>query len=387
MLEKAQKHQDQIVAWRRDFHMYPELGFKETRTAGIVADELRKMGIKVQTEVGITGVVGTLGEGSPVVGIRADMDALPIQEENNVPYASQTPNVMHACGHDAHVAILLGVAKMLSEMPDRPPGEIRFIFQPSEEEWDEELGSGAVRMIEDGALEGVDRILALHVISEIPRGQVEVVSGVFSAAADTFSGEIIGKGGHGARPHETVDPIFIFAQVVNAISGIRSRQIDPLCPSVISLGSVQGGTADNTIPDRVVFNGTIRSFDNVTRKQLFEDLEQALAVSRTFGGDYILTIEDGLPGMYNDPEVAELLGQVVVDLIGVEYLQPGKADTSADDYVYMTQLAPGAMFVLGVEPEGIPRYHHSPNFDIYEGDLHIGAAILAETTCRLLKTL
>ncbi len=387
MLELARKYQDQIGVWRRDFHMHPELGFKETRTAGIVADELQKMGIKVQTEVGITGVVGTLGEGKPVVGIRAELDALPIQEENDVSYASQSPNVMHACGHDAHMAILLGVAKMLSEMPDRPPGEIRFIFQPSEENVDEELKTGAMRMIEDGALEGVDRILALHVISEVPHGLVEVVSGVLSAEADTFTGSIIGKGGHGARPHETIDPIFILAQVINAIHGIRARQIDPLNPSVISLGSVHGGSEPNSIPDRVVFNGTIRSFDDETRKQLIEDLERALAVSRSFGGDYTLNIEGGLPGMYNDPELAELTIQVVIDLVGAESLKPGKADTSADDYVYMTQLAPGVMIALGVAPEGIPRFHHSPNFDINENVLYIGAAILAETTCRLLKNI
>ncbi|MCB0095263.1 MAG: amidohydrolase, partial [Caldilineaceae bacterium] len=174
MLEQANAIREQLVAWRRDFHMHPELSFQEQRTARVVAQTLEEMGIEVQTGVGKTGVVGYLGEGAPVIGIRADMDALPIQEENDVPYASQTPGIMHACGHDAHTAMLLGVAKLLSEMPDRPAGQIRFLFQPSEEAADDENKTGAMRMIEDGALQDVDRTIALHVASDLTAGQIEI---------------------------------------------------------------------------------------------------------------------------------------------------------------------------------------------------------------------
>ncbi len=386
MLEKARKIQDQITAWRRDFHMHPELGFQETRTAKVVAEALQEIGLRVDTGVGITGVVGHLGEGGPVVGIRADIDALPLQESNEVPYASQTPNVMHACGHDAHTAILLGVARMLSEMDDRPPGEVRFLFQPSEEGWDDELKSGATRMIEDGALEGVDAVIALHVDSTSPAGEVEIGEGFASAAVDAFYASITGKGGHGAHPNETIDPTFILAQVINAIHGIRARRINPIRAAVISLGSIHAGDATNIIPSQVDISGTIRSFDEETRKQLSDELEKALAVSRAFGGDFTLKIENGYPAMHNDPEVASLIRQIAVEMLGADSVKEGEAEMGAEDFSYMQQQAPGAMFSLGVMLDGPPRPHHNPAFDVDEDALPIGAAVLAEATCRLLKT-
>ena len=384
MLDSAKKIKDQLISWRRDFHMHPELGFEETRTAGIVAETLKEMGIRVETEVGKTGVVGHLGEGSPVVGIRADMDALPLQEANDVPYASQNPGVMHACGHDAHTAILLGVASILSEMPDRPPGEIRFLFQPSEEDWDEELKSGATRMIEDGALEGLDAVIALHVDDSIPTGQIEINSGNASAAVDSFQATIIGQGGHGAYPHETVDPTFILAQVINAIHGIRARRIKPIDSAVISIGAIHAGHTSNVIPDSVEMMGTIRSFDTAVREQLSEELEKAFALTRAFGGNYTLTIEKGFPSMYNDPEVVELICQAASEMLGEDKVAPSYAEMGAEDFSYMSQLAPGAMFWLGVNIDDTPRPAHSPTFDINEDALPIGAALLAEVACRLL---
>jgi amidohydrolase len=385
MLNSAKNIKDQLVTWRRDFHMHPELDFKEQRTAGIVADSLKDMGIRVDTGVGITGVVGHLGEGSPVVGIRADMDALPLQEANDVPYASQNPGVMHACGHDAHTAILLGVARILSEMPDRPPGEIRFLFQPSEEEWDEELKSGATRMIEDGALEGLDAVIALHVDNSTPTGQIEISGGNASAAVDSFLATIIGQGGHGAYPHETVDPTFILAQVINAIHGIRARRIKPIDSAVISIGSIHSGHTSNVIPNSLEMMGTIRSFDTEVREQLSEELEKAFALTRAFGGDYTLKIENGFPAMYNDPEVAEIIRQTAVELLGEENVAPAEAQMGAEDFSYMSQLAPGAMFSLGVKIDDTPRPAHSPTFDVNEEALPVGAALLAEVACRLLK--
>jgi len=386
MLDSAKKIKDQLISWRRDFHMHPELGFEETRTAGIVAETLKEMGIRVETEVGKTGVVGHLGEGSPVVGIRADMDALPLQEANDVPYASKNPGVMHACGHDAHTAILLGVARILSEMPDRPPGEIRFLFQPSEEDWDEELKSGATRMIEDGALEGLDAVIALHVDDSIPTGQIEINSGNASAAVDSFQATIIGQGGHGAYPHETVDPTFILAQVINAIHGIRARRIKPIDSAVISIGAIHAGHTSNVIPDSVEMMGTIRSFDTAVREQLSEELEKAFALTRAFGGNYTLTIEKGFPSMYNDPEVVELICQAASEMLGEDKVAPSYAEMGAEDFSYMSQLAPGAMFWLGVNIDDTPRPAHSPTFDINEDALPIGAALLAEVACRLLMS-
>jgi amidohydrolase len=386
MLQRALEVQQQMAAWRRDIHMHPELGFQEYRTARVVADTLRAMGLRVETGVGKTGVVGYLGEGRPAVGIRADMDALPLQEANDVPYASQTPGVMHACGHDAHVGILLGVARLLSEMKDRPPGEVRFLFQPCEETQDEEGKSGAMLMVEDGALAELDAVIALHVDSETPVGKVEIGSGYSTAAVDSFDATIIGSGCHGAYPHTGVDPIFILAQVINAIHGIRARRINPVRSAVISIGMVKAGEASNIIPNEVELNGTIRSFDDETRQQLWEELKIALGVARALGGDYQLTILKGFPSLYNAPEVAGVIRQVAEEMLGADGLKAAEAEMGAEDFSYMALEAPGAMFSLGAEIGDKKRPGHSPIFDLDESAFPIGAAILAETACRLLRS-
>jgi amidohydrolase len=385
VLERANELKDQIVAWRRDIHVHPELGFQEFRTAKLVAETLTSMGIEAETGVGKTGVVARIGEGRPAIGIRADMDALPILEENEVPYASQTPNVMHACGHDAHTAILLGVAKMLNEMPDRPPGEIRLLFQPSEEAQDAEGKSGAIRMIEDGALENLDAVIALHVSSGTPSGKVEIRRGYAMANVDSFYASILGTGGHGASPHQGTDPIFMFAQLVNVIHGIRARRINPIRPAVISIGAVHAGDATNVIPAEVKFNGTIRSYDDETRQQLRDELEKAFGIVRAMGGDYTLRFEDGYDATYNDPDVCKLMEDVATEMIGADKLYPPEASMGAEDFGYMTRKAPGAMFMLGAQYDDKNRPHHTPVFDIDENSFPIGAAMLAETTVRLLK--
>jgi amidohydrolase len=384
-LEKAREIEDEIVAIRRDIHMHPELSFQETRTANLVAEKLRELGLEVEVGVGKTGVVARIGEGRPAVGIRADMDALPIEEANDVPYKSNTSGVMHACGHDAHTAILLGVAKMLVNMEERPDGEIRLLFQPSEESWDKELKSGATRMIDDGALEDLDAVIALHVNSLAPAGTVAVVPGYAMAAVDTFYATIKGTGTHGATPHEGIDPIFITAQVMNAIQAIRSRRTSPTSASVVTVGSVHGGSAPNVIPDRVELSGTIRSFDDTIRDQLHEELDRALSVSRTFGGDYELVIERGYPALYNDPDVTELVRQVASDVVGADKTMVEKPIMGAEDFSYMAQKAPGMMFMLGAKLDDVHRPHHSPIFDISETPLKQGAAILAEAAIRLMK--
>jgi len=386
MLEKAKALSDQLVAWRREIHMYPELGFAETRTANLVAETLEGMGIEAQTGVGKTGVVGYLGDSDgPVIGIRADMDALPIHEENDVPYASQSPGLMHACGHDAHTAMLLGVAKLLSEMPDRPRGQVRFLFQPSEERSDEENISGAPRMIEDGALKEVDAVIALHVASEAPSGMVMIGPGHTTAASDEFTIKIFGTGGHGAYPHQTTDPTFMLSHLINAIYGICARRINPTQAAVISIGSIHGGTVSNVIPSEIEIMGTMRSYDKEVREQLREELTQAVKVVEAFGGKAELKLIPGYMATYNDPGIAEMIQEAATDLLGKEMLLPAKAGMGAEDFSYMADVAPGAMFMLGAKYDETDRPHHTPVFDINEACLPVGAAMLAETTVRLLR--
>ncbi|HEX2905822.1 MAG TPA: amidohydrolase [Phototrophicaceae bacterium] len=386
VMEQAQNLQEQVVAWRRDIHMHPELGFQEFRTARLVTEVLRDLGLEVEMGIGKTGVVARLGEGQPVVGIRADMDALPIQEANNVPYCSQTPGVMHACGHDAHTAILLGTAKLLSEMPDRPAGEIRFFFQPSEEDEDTEGKSGAMRMVEEGIMEGVDKVIALHVASGVPSGKIRVGGGYASAAVDSFEASIIGEGCHGAYPQFGIDPVFILAQVINAVNGIRARRINPVRGAVISIGSVHGGDANNVIPNEVKLTGTIRSFDEDTRQQLWRELDRAFSLAKTLGGDYTLNIRKGYPAMYNDPGVSDVIEGVMNDILGKDYLFIEETGMGAEDFSYMLQKAPGAMFNLGAQLDTVNRPHHSPIFDIDEAALPVGVAMLTESACRLLRS-
>ncbi len=385
LLAQAQALSLQLSAWRRDIHMHPELSFQEHRTANLVAGELMAMGIETQTGVGKTGVVGYLGDAGPVVAIRADMDALPIDEENDVPYRSQTPGAMHACGHDAHTAILLGVARLLSAMPDRPAGQVRFLFQPSEEDADDENKSGATRMIEDKALEGVDAVIALHVASDLPSKQIAIVDGHASANEDSFEIWLRGTGGHGAFPHQTIDPTFILAQVLNAIHGIRARRVNPTKAAAVSIGMIQAGATTNVIPSQVYLAGTMRSFDDVVRQQLRDELARVLEISRVLGGDFELKLWPGYPSLYNDPDVARMIRVSTRDLMGAHALIDPEPIMGAEDFSYMTRKAPGAMFMLGAKMDNRDRPHHTPVFDIDESVMPYGAAVLADAACRLLR--
>lgn len=376
-----------ITELRRDFHKHPELGFQEHRTARRVADELRTLGLEVMTGVGKTGVVGILGEGKPTVAIRADMDALPIHEANQVDYASQHPGVMHACGHDAHTAILLGVARILKDLPDRPAGEIRFLFQPCEETEDEEGKSGGERMVEEGALNGVDRVIALHVDSDLPAGEIVIQDGYISAACDTFRARIIGKGCHAAHPDQGIDPIYLASHIIQAIHGIRARRTNPIRPALISIGGIHGGQGDNVIPDEVAINGTMRSYDEETRQTLRTELERALSIARLYEGDYALQIISGCPSTYNDPQVAEVIRATARELFGENAVVHREGSLGAEDFSYMTKAAPGAMFMLGAKKDERHRPHHNPHFDLDEHSFPRGAALLAATTVRLLRSL
>jgi amidohydrolase len=383
MLERAREIQEQLVRWRREMHMHPELGFHETRSAALVAEVLESLGCRVRTGVGRTGVVGERGQGWPIVAIRADMDALPIQEDNDVPYASQVPGVMHACGHDAHTAMALGAATLLAQ--EVFPGTIRFLFQPAEEVADKEGLSGASRMIEDGAMEGVEAALALHVNVRQPVGEILLEAGPGSAGVDSFHVVITGEGVHGAYPHRGVDPIYIAAHVILALNGIVSRRLNPFDPAVISIGSIHAGNVTNVIPEQVELSGTIRFEKPEVQKLLHAEIERALGVARALGGDYQLKIEIGYPPMSNDPRIVDLLRQVTTDLLGAEHAKPQDKGMGAEDFGYFSALAPGAMFGLGCQIEGEERMGHNPRFDINEACLPIGTAVLAEAALRLLR--
>jgi amidohydrolase len=383
MLNRAQHIQDQLSHWRRDIHMHPELGFEEVRTAALVSGVLDSLGYRVRTGVGRTGVVGERGTGRPIVAVRADMDALPIQEENQVLYASSKPGVMHACGHDAHTAIALGVATLLAE--EEFPGTIRFLFQPSEERSDEEGFSGAQRMVQDGAMESVDAVLALHVHVGTPVGEISTGAGPVSAGVDTFWATVNGRGAHGAYPHKGTDPIHVAAHVILALHGIVSRRLNPFDAAVITVGTVHAGQASNVIPEKVDLSGTIRYENPEVQSILHNQIERATAIAKTLGGDYQLEIRTGSPPVVNDEQIADLVREVAEQLLGAGRVTAREKGMGAEDFSAFTDLVPGAMFRLGCQIEGDLREAHHPRFDLDERCLPIGVAILAETALRLLR--
>lgn len=376
--------QEQLRAWRRHLHRHPELYFQEEQTARYVADVLASLGLRVRERVGRTGVVGEIGAGEPIVALRADMDALPIQETNEVPYASCVPGVMHACGHDAHTAWLLGAAALLSADPP-PRGRVRFLFQPSEENRDAEGQSGAQRMIEDGAMEGVEAVFGLHVDATLEVGRMHTRSGPFMAAVDPFEGTIYGVAAHGAYPHKGIDPIAIGAQVLGALYAIPSRRVSSVEPCVVTVGSIHGGTANNVIPGEVVLTGTIRSFSPEVRRTLWAEVRRAFALAEALGGRSGLKIEEGYPILENAPAMVELLRRAAVEVLGGE---TGEAplETGSEDFAILIQAARqgGAFAWLGGAISGDVRTHHHPRFDIDERCLPQGAAILAECAYRYL---
>ena len=383
MYDKAVAIHNEIREWRRKIHINPELSFQEDQTAAMVAELLEGWGYRVQTGVGRTGVVAEKGSGGPVIGLRADMDALPIQEADDRPYASRNPGVMHACGHDAHTAMLLGVARLLAE--EDFPGTVRLLFQPAEEDDDDEGVSGAPRMIQDGALEGVKHIIALHVDSSEPVGTIAIDDGPVSAGVDTFYAAVIGRGGHGAAPHRALDPIHIVGHVILALHGIISRRMNPHHPAVVTIGSLHAGEASNVIPERVELSGTIRYMDPDDQQTIHQEVERTLQIAVAMGAECELKIVKGYPPAFNDPGVAGLLERTAIELFGERKVKAPKDSMGAEDFGFMTNLAPGAMFMLGCRIEGDERKHHNPRFDIDENCLPYGTALLAEGALRLLK--
>lgn len=384
MLKQAHAISEEIIEWRRDFHMHPELGFDVYRTAGIVADELEKMGYHVKRGVGKTGVVADIGEGGKLVAIRADMDALPILEQNDTEYVSQNIGKMHACGHDSHTAMALGAAMILAK--EKLPGRVRFLFQPCEETTDDEALSGAQRMEREGAMDDVDFVIAQHVDPNSPIGTIAINDGPCSGGIDTWYATIKGKGGHGAYPHTTIDPFFLLAHVIIAINGIVSRRLNPFEPAAVSIGQIVGGEAENVIPDKITLKGTIRFTSLKVQKQIREELTRALEIARTLGGDYDLKLEFGGMPMINDKIVSAVIEQVGKDLLGKDNVHEMHKTLGAEDFGEFLKHAPGAMYYLGTQIEGREVYQlHHPKFDLDERALPIGTAVLVETAMRFLK--
>ena len=384
MLKQSHAIYEDLVHWRRDFHMHPELGFTEKRTAEIVANELEKMGYRVRRGVGRTGVVADLGdENGPTIAIRADMDALPIIESADREYASLTRGIMHACGHDSHTSMALGVAMLFTK--ETFPGRVRFLFQPSEEAGDDEGISGAPRMIADGALDGVDFVIAQHVDPHEPVGTIGIGAGPASGGVDSWFGKIFGVGGHGALPHKTVDPFYILAHVVMALNAIVSRRLDPFQPAVVSIGTINGGFAQNVIPDQVEITGTLRYAEPEIHPQIREEIKRAFEISRNLGGNYELRFDCGNPPMINHKLAADLLGEAGIAILGKENVRPLTPTLGAEDFGSFTERVPGAMFTLGTLIEGDERFLHHPRFDIDERAMPIGTAVLTQAVLKFLR--
>lgn len=383
VLDQARDMQKDIVELRRYLHMHPELSFQETKTAALAAEKLKEMGYSVKTGVAKTGVVADRGAGGKLVAIRADMDGLPVAETNKVEYKSKNDGVMHACGHDAHISCGLHAAKILSR--EDLPGRVRMIMQPAEEDVDEGGKSGAFRMIEQGAMEGVDAVIGLHMDASIPVGKVAIRPGPVMAAQDGFRAVIKGKGGHGAYPEATIDSVVLASFAIQAIQQIVSRRIAAVEPAVVTVGSIQSDSKrGNIISENVELLGTLRSFNEVTRKKLMDEVERACSVVRALGGDFEIEYETGYPATVNDPDVTKVLHQTACDLIGEDNVITIPPKTWAEDFSVLAQAAPGAFMFLGGEIQGDRRAHHSPSFDLDESGLYIGTAILAEAARRLL---
>ena len=384
MLKQAHAISEELIEWRRDFHMHPEIGFELHRTAKIVADELEKMGYRVRRGIGKTGVVAEIGEGGKVIAIRADMDALPILEQNEHEYVSKNAGAMHACGHDSHTAMALGAALLLSK--EKLPGRVRFLFQPCEETTDEEGKSGAQRMAVEGAMDGVDYVIAQHVDPSKPVGTIGINAGPASGGVDTWYATIFGKGGHGAHPNKTIDPFYLLAHVIFGLNAIISRRINPFEPAVVSIGSINGGFAENVIPESLNMMGTLRFTDEAVHEQIHEEMKRVFEMTKSLGGNYELRYEIGGPPMINDEWVSSVIEKTGRDMLGTENVHAIDRTLGAEDFGEFLKHAPGAMFTLGTQKLGHEDYLlHHPKFDLDERALPIGTAMLVETAKRFLE--
>jgi amidohydrolase len=381
-----------VIADRRHLHRHPELGFEEFETARLVTERLQSLGVEeIRTGIAVTGVTGLIRGAKPASGpgrvvlLRADMDALPIHEENAVDYRSEIDGKMHACGHDAHTAMLLGIARLLSDRRDEFSGTVKVLFQPAEEG-----GGGARVMIEQGVLEDphVDFVLGMHMAQQLPLGKIEARGGPVMAAADRFSAVIQGKGGHGAQPHLCVDPISVGAQIVTALQTIVGREVDPTKEAVVTVGAFIAGEASNVIPDTAELRGTLRSFDPAVREQIGRRVgEIVTGVSATHGATADYRYLPGYPPTINDPEMTAMVRDVAAAVLGEEHVSEGPLHMGAEDFSYFLEQRPGSFFFVGSsnEEKGLTWGHHHPRFDIDEASLAIGMEVMARTVLRVLN--
>ena len=383
---EAERVRDRLIAWRRDFHMHPELAFQEERTAGIVADHLRRLGYQVQTGVAETGVVGVLeGAGAgPVLMVRFDMDALPVTEDTGAEYASVVPGLMHACGHDGHVAMGMALAELLSARRDQLAGVVKLIFQPAEEG-----GRGAEVMVRQGVLQDPrpDIFLATHVWTDKEVGTIDVSTGPVMAAAEKWTCVVRGQGGHGALPHQTVDPVVAAAHVIVALQTVVSRSVSPLESVVVTVGAVHGGQAFNVIPAEVEMSGTVRTYDADTRDLVLQRVSDVVeGVSAACGASAELQINPLTPALVNNSQVAEVVRQAAERVVGAQAVSSGTRTMGSEDAAFFMQDVPGCYFFLGAAnpAKGLGAPHHNPRFDFDEEALVLGVAVLAEAAASYL---
>jgi len=371
---------DNLFEWirdiRRTIHQYPELAFKEVKTAEVITSALSDLDIEYDTGIAQTGVVGRIitDSNSPTIALRADMDALPINEDTGLPFASQHQGIMHACGHDGHVAMILGAAALLKKNP--PHGNVVFIFQPAEE------GEGGARpMIEEGVLDGVDMIFGGHIESAYQVGEIGIKPGIHTSHTDAFEIRITGKGGHAARPHEAVDAVLIASQLVVNLQTVISRDIDPIYPSVLTVGYVRAGSVYNAIAERAVLKGTIRSTDETVRTHIMEKIRKIASSFAILNDAEIKVIfKEGYPPIINDERATKFAFQVAEELVGKEKtITIQYPSLGGEDFAYYLQQVPGCFIRFGGAKEGYETGpSHSPRFDFDEEVLRVGSAYMAE---------
>ena len=388
--EMLDEIKDELMEIRADFHSHPELSFQEERTSGKIAQILREMKLdEVDTGIGKTGVVGLLRGGAPgrTFALRADMDALPIQEENDVPYRSQNDGVMHACGHDIHITAVLGAAMILSEMPDELKGNVKFIFQPAEE-----IAGGAKMMVAEGALEKppkVDAIIGMHVWPGIDVGTIGVKAGPAMAAMDKFEIIVRGPGGHGAMPHLTSDPVVAAAQIINSLQTVVSRSIEPIQPAVFSVCMIEGGSAFNIIPKEVRMVGTARTLNEDVKAKIINRVKEMLkGIGKAMEVQCEFRYMDGCPALINDPEMVELVKKAGAAVVGDGNIFQLEPTMGGEDFTYFARAVPGAMFCIGTRDEesGLTSPVHRPTFDVSAEALTTGVAMLCQAALMFLDT-
>jgi amidohydrolase len=379
-----------LVKLRRELHQYPELAFQEFKTSERIVKELKKIGLDFKKGIAKTGVIGLLNKDrkGKTLALRADMDALPVLEQTNFSYKSKNKGVMHACGHDVHMACLIGAAKILTRLKEELPGKIKFIFQPSEE-----VGPGGAKpMIEAGALKNPDvsGIFALHCDSAIPIGQIGVREGPTMAHADSFDITVIGKGGHGARPHDGVDAIVVASQVIQALQTITSRRINPLEPVVVSIGKIEGGSARNIICDRVILKGTARTLNKEITKKIPVLLKEIVSgITKSAGASFEFNYYGGYPILINHPQATNLARRSIAKLLGKNAIfELRRPMMGGEDFAYFLQKVPGSFLRLGMrnpKKNAIYPWHH-PKFTVDEDVIKIGSAVLAGITFDFLSS-